>query len=140
LVADVGHRVDAAAPLATIVPDGAMLEAQLYLPTRAAGFVKPGHAVNLLHEAYPHQKFGIQKGVVLSVTRAAVSPRELPFPVGSEEPHYVVTVKLDRQTIKAYGREERLQAGGRLLADILVERRRLWKWMLSPLLTLTKFE
>jgi membrane fusion protein len=140
LAANVGQRVDPATPLATIVPDGATLEAQLYVPTRAAGFVKPGDHVNLLYEAYPYQKFGIQKGVVQSVTRAAVNARELPFPVTSDEPHYVVTVKLDRQTITAYGREERLQAGARLLADILVERRRLWEWMLSPLMTLTKIE
>jgi membrane fusion protein len=140
LAADVGHRVDPATPLATIVPEGATLEAHLYLPTRATGFVKQGDRVNLLYEAYPHQKFGIQKGMVASVTRAAVAPRELPFPVASDEPHYVVTVRLERQTISAYGREERLQPGARLQADILVERRRLWEWMLSPLLTLTKFE
>ncbi|MFC7398187.1 HlyD family secretion protein [Chelatococcus sp. GCM10030263] len=140
LAADIGQRVDPATPLATIVPDGATLQAQLYLPTRAAGFVKPGNRVNLFYEAYPYQKFGIQKGTVLSVTRAAVIPRELPFPVASDEPHYVVTVKLERQTITAYGREERPQAGARLLADILVERRRLWEWILSPLISLAKIE
>ena len=61
----------------TLVPAGARLEARLYGPSRAIGFVRPGQRVLLRYEAFPHQKFGQYEGVVRSVSRSTVGPAEL---------------------------------------------------------------
>ena len=61
----------------TLVPAGALLEARLYGPSRAIGFVRPGQRVLLRYDAYPHQKFGHYAGTVTAVSRATVSPGEL---------------------------------------------------------------
>ena len=56
---------------------------------------------------------------------------------GSTEPVYPMRVALDRQSITAYGANYGLQPGMRLEADILLEKRRLYEWVLDPLYSLT---
>ena len=48
-------------------------------------------------------------------------------------PYYRIVAELDRQTILAYGKELPLRPGMRLTADINVDRRSLFEWLLEPL-------
>ncbi|WP_230414564.1 HlyD family secretion protein, partial [Collimonas silvisoli] len=64
VIADAGQAVDGNRQLVSIVPAGATLRAELYAPSRAIGFVRPGDQVLIRYQAYPYQKFGHQKGVV----------------------------------------------------------------------------
>jgi membrane fusion protein len=82
--------------------------------------------------------------MVASVSRSAISPSDLPQPLsgltslhGGNEPLYRITVDLARQTARAYGESIPLQPGMQLDADVLIENRRLFEWMLDPLFTLT---
>lgn len=143
VVAEVGQAVDGRRPLLSIVPAGSQLEAQLYAPSRAVGFVHPGAKVLMRYQAYPYQKFGHARGTVVSVARTALPASEISslLPPGMEtqgsEPLYLITVALERQTIDAYGVAQPLQAGMLLEADVLQETRRLYEWVLEPLLSLT---
>ena len=56
VLAEPGQSVSPASALATMVPQGAVLQAQLYAPSSAVGFVQPGQAVRLRYEAFPYQK------------------------------------------------------------------------------------
>lgn len=67
----------------TLVPASAALEARLYGPSSAIGFVRPGQQVLLRYDAYPHQKFGRYAGTVTSVSRTTVSQGELAGVVGT---------------------------------------------------------
>ncbi|HAT31896.1 MAG TPA: secretion protein [Janthinobacterium sp.] len=140
VAAEVGQAVDSGRPLLSVVPAGATLQARLYAPSRAIGFIKPGDAVLLRYQAYPYQKFGHAKGVVLSVSRTAVASGELTA-IGNApaagEPQYGVTVALAAQTVRAYGKTQALQPGMLLDADILQETRHLYEWVLEPLYSLT---
>ena len=60
-----------------IVPAGEKLEAQLFGPSRAIGFIRAGQRVLLRYEAFPYQKFGQYEGVVAEVSRTAINPAEL---------------------------------------------------------------
>ena len=144
VVAEAGQTVDASRPLASIVPAGARLQARLYAPSRTIGFIKPGAAVLLRYQAYPYQKFGHARGVVATVSRAALPANELalignaaPGAAASGEPLYGITVALAAQTLTAYGQPQQLQAGMLLDADILQESRRLYEWVLEPLYSLS---
>ena len=53
------------------------------------------------------------------------------------EPLYRITAELDAQTITAYGEARPLQVGMQLQADIMQERRKLYEWVLEPLLTIS---
>lgn len=142
----VGGGVAAAEPLMTLVPAGARLEARLYGTSRAIGFVRPGQRVLLRYDAYPHEKFGRYAGTVVSVSRSTVSSAELGSLSGpgagglaaeAAEPVYRVTVALDAQTATAYGAAEPLQPGMTVQADVLIETRRVYQWVLDPLYALT---
>jgi membrane fusion protein len=142
--AAVGGSVTTSTPLLSIVPAGSQLQAQLFSPSRAIGFVRVGQRVLLRYEAFPYQKFGHYEGVVASASRSAVSSSELTqqlfgtLSVGTaNEPVYRITVTLQSQTATAYGEPVPLQPGMRLEADVVIESRRLIEWVLDPLYTLT---
>jgi membrane fusion protein len=129
--------------LAAIIPAGSQLEAELYVPSRSAGFLKPGMNVLLRYQGYPYQKFGQSRGTVREVSRTAMRPEELSLPGATlpagatAEPLYRVRVRLDRQTVAAYGVPQALKSGEILDASILLETRRLYEWVLEPLYTIT---
>lgn len=143
VVASVGSAADGSRPLVSIVPEGAVLQAHLFATSRAVGFVREGAAVRLRYQAYPYQKFGQASGQVLSVSRIALAANEI-FTLGNpssnnqnSEPFYRITVALDKQSILAYGQQQALQAGMLLDADIMLETRHLYEWVLEPLFSLT---
>lgn len=112
----------------TILPEGAALEAELFVPTRAIGFVKPGQRVRLLYDAFPYQKFGFFSGEITEVSKAVVD-----HPQASESV-FVVRVALDDQDIQASGETIPLQSGMSLSADLILEDRKIWEWAFDPLL------
>jgi membrane fusion protein len=144
LQAERGVRAGASVPLLSIVPSGSQLEAQLFGPSRAIGFLRPGQKVLLRYQAYPYQKFGHYEGTVKRISRSAMNPSEMPTQLSgltslfaSTEPVYRITVDLGEQTVTAYGQTVALQVGMQLEADVLIEERRLVEWILEPLFTLT---
>jgi membrane fusion protein len=143
VVAEVGQAVDGRRPLLSIVPAGSQLEAQLYAPSRAVGFVRPGAQVLMRYQAYPYQKFGHARGTVVSVARTALPGSEISslLAPGAEaqgsEPLYLISVALEQQSINAYGVAQPLQAGMLLEADVLQESRKLYEWVLEPLFSLS---
>jgi len=128
-----GERADPSLPLLTVGPNEAELIAELYLPTRAIAFVEPGDQVNLQYDAFPYQKFGIARGDVLRVSANALFPQELGVITQVPEPLYRVDVALAKQSMRAFGNETALQSGMELSADIVLEDRKLFEWLLEPL-------
>jgi len=125
--------------LASLLPAGSELEAELYAPSRAAGFLRPGMEVLLRYEAYPYQKFGQAHGRVREVSASAMRPDELALDGDeSAEPVYRVRVALDRQGIDAYGETRPLASGAAFDATVVLERRRLYEWVLEPLYSLSR--
>lgn len=142
VAAEVGQAVDVNRALVSIVPSGARLQAHLYVPSKAVGFVKPGDAVMLRYQAYPYQKFGHYRGTVATVSKTALPGNELSgignlSSSAANEPMYRVTVDLASQAVKAYGKRQPLQAGMLLDADVLQDTRRLYEWALEPLYSLS---
>jgi membrane fusion protein len=138
---EIGQVADVARPLLSILPIKAVLQARLFAPSRAIGFVRPGDKVWIRYQAYPYQKFGLHEGKVTAISTASVANSELAgfalpdLTVG--EPVYGITVDLLSQNVMAYGVAQPLQAGLRLDADILQETRRLYEWVLEPLYSIT---
>ena len=71
--------------LATILPKGSGLHAQLLVPSRAIGFVRPGQRVVLRYEAFPFQRFGQYGGSIVSVSRTVWAPGETLGPITTQK-------------------------------------------------------
>lgn len=129
-----GQALPPGATIAVIAPQGADLLAELYVPSRAAGFIKPGQEVKLMYQAFPYQKFGVGRAQVASVSRTVLGPGEISIPgLEFREPVFRVRARLSRQYVEAYGERVFLQPGMLLSADIVIDRRTLLEWLLDPL-------
>ena len=144
ILAEPGQTTGTARPLLSIVPNNALLQAELYSPSKSIGFIRVGDEVRIRYQAYPYQKFGQHDGIVKSISKASVSAVELANTVGEipgigldGERYYRIRVGLDKQHVLAYGEQRPLQTGMLLEADIMQETRHLYEWVLEPLYSLT---
>lgn len=133
ILAERGQTVSPGAPLLTVLPTGAVLHAQLLVPSRAIGFIKRDQTVALRYEAFPYQRFGSYHGRVTDIAKTLITATDTTLPVALNEPVYRVTVALDTQTIKAYDNAVPLQSGMLLAADVWLDRRRIIEWVFDPI-------
>jgi membrane fusion protein len=146
MTAELGQTMAANQPIASILPAGAQLEAEMYVPSRSIGFVKPGMRVLLRYQAYPYQKFGQYAATVREVAQSSLRPEELALPSAANggsgggsngEPVYRLRLTIDQQSIQAYGKALPLKSGMLVDASILLEQRRLYEWVLEPLFSIS---
>lgn len=131
-----GQMANNNTPLLAIIPKDAQMQAELFLPSRAIGFITPGQSVRIRFDAFPYRRFGIYEGTVSVISKHVLLPAELPIPLDLKEPVYRITVNLKSQHVVAYGKEFPLQAGMSLEADIILERQTLFSRILDPILSL----
>jgi membrane fusion protein len=117
-----------------IVPDGSPLQAELLIPTRAAGFVRVGEQVRFQYDAFPYQNFGAYTGRISELSHTVLTKSDAAGPIAPEEPVYKAVAVLDRPDVDANGRKMPLQAGMLLKAEVILDRRSLASWILDPLL------
>ncbi|WP_140637134.1 HlyD family secretion protein [Methylibium rhizosphaerae] len=132
LAVEAGQAVAIGQLLAVVLPVGSALEAELYAPSRAVGFIQPGAPVLVRYQAFPYQKFGQHQGVVREVAGVALRDGT----DAGNEPVYRVRVRLPLQEVLAYDRPQPLRPGMTLDASLLLERRKLYEWVLEPLYSL----
>jgi membrane fusion protein len=141
-----GQALSATAELATLLPQGATLEAELYLPSRAVGHLREGQAVQLRFEAYPYQKYGLFAGTLRGVSLSPVLGTErtaglAPPPEASAAggARYRARVAVDLAALRERtGNAAPLKPGMLLSASVALEHRSLVEWALAPLLGIGK--
>jgi membrane fusion protein len=136
VMAVAGQAVSPSSALASLVPAGSTLQAQLFAPSSAMGFVRPGQTVRLRLAAFPYQKYGHLNGQVLQVSNTPLAPNEVAMlttaaPAASAQGLFRITVVLQPDADEA---PLPLTAGMQLSADVLLEQRRLVEWLFEPLL------
>ena len=140
LVNEIGQRARPDAALVTVVPDGSSLEAHLYTPTRAAGFVHVGQEVRLMFDAFPFQKYGAGHGTVTDVSRVPADAGTIEPGLKIDEPVFRVRVRIDRVIAsnalnQTSGNQALyLRPGMTLGANLVMQRRALWEVFFDPLL------
>ncbi|MBC4015421.1 HlyD family efflux transporter periplasmic adaptor subunit [Siccirubricoccus deserti] len=135
LQASVGQLADPRRLQLQIVPGESALQAELFIPARAIGFVELGQRVRILYDAFPYQHYGTYRGRIVSVSQTILTGTDVAAPVTLTGPSYRAIVALERPDIDAYGKRIPLQPDMQLRADIILERRTLVDWILNPLLS-----
>lgn len=136
VIAKQGQKIDLNTPLLTLLPENSTLQAELFLPSRSIGFTEVGQPVLMRYEAFPYQRYGLANGTIAEISQTVINPQEVRLAVSVEEPVYRVKVSLDKQSIPANGKSIQLQPGMLLSADILLEKRSLFEWLLEPIYSL----
>jgi len=150
IVGHPGQVVSTGAPMLKIVPQPAIMHAELLAPSSAIGFINQSDRVLLRYSAFPYQKFGEYWGTVVTVSDAALTPEEVQSllagaqpskqglsggvsPAKQLGPFYRVIVQPDSQFVNVYGEQHKLPASMPVQAYALLDRRLLYQWILEPL-------
>ena len=150
IVGHPGQVVSTGAPMLKIVPQPAIMHAELLAPSSAIGFINQSDRVLLRYSAFPYQKFGEYWGTVVSVSDAALTPEEVQSLLAGAQPGkqglsggvspakqlgplYRVIVQPDSQFVNVYGEQHKLPASMPVQAYALLDRRLLYQWILEPL-------
>ncbi|WP_237057303.1 HlyD family efflux transporter periplasmic adaptor subunit [Microbulbifer sediminum] len=131
-----GEFVTSARPMMSVIPEESDLLAELFLPTRSAGFVKVGDTAKIRFDAFPYQRFGFLQAEIVQIDKALISKADANLPFQLSEPVYRLKARLDQQEIDAYGDSYPLKAGMLFEADIILDRRSLLDWFLNPIYSL----
>ena len=130
------HAGNTVAPqqlLATILPAGYALQAEVYVPSRAVGFVEPGQSVRLMYDAFPHYQFGAFPGWVDYVSDFVLLPGEIPATFDVREAVYKMSIDIDEQHVTTAVGDMSLRPGMLLAAEIVLEDRSFLDWLLQPI-------
>lgn len=136
LQANTGQMIDSNRPLVAILPVDDELKAHLFISTRSIGFISAGQSIRLRYDAFPYERFGLHHGTIEEVAKTILAPQDVEAPFQLNQPVYRVTAGLDSLTIQAFGDSFPLQAGMTLEADVLLDKRPLYQWLLKPLFSL----
>jgi membrane fusion protein len=134
-----GQAVGAGHLLMKFVPEGSEMQVEALVPSSAIGFVMPSQKVSLQFRAFPFQKFGVKAGKVRSISSSTLSPDELAVQYGIkglEESMYRVRIDGVPQHIVFNATQRPLMPGMLVDADIMVEQRRIYEWVLGPVYAL----
>lgn len=135
-----GSYYDNTKPLAFLMPSTSDLEARLLVPASAIGFLKNGDIVYLRYSAFPYQHFGQGRGRIYSISETSLAPSDIAMSTGSSanEPMYLVKVSLETSSVSSAGKVYPLKAGLILDADIMLEHRKIYEWMLLPFFAISE--
>ncbi len=116
---------DTSKPILKIVPDDA-LQAKVYLPNAAIGFVRLGQRADLSLDTFPASDYGRIPAVVSRIGSDALTPSELSQALGKpvEGLYFPAVLRLKSQALVLPNRAIPLQAGMSLTADIQLRERR----------------
>ncbi|MEN9387803.1 MAG: hypothetical protein RLZZ255_779 [Cyanobacteriota bacterium] len=116
---------DSARPLLKVVPQQ-QLQARVYLPNAAIGFVQPGQKALISLDSFPAADYGRIAAKVIAVGSDALPPDQQREVLGTEVRglYYPATLQLERQSLPAGRKAIPLTAGMSLTADLQLRERR----------------
>lgn len=124
-----GNTIRPGQLLATVMPEHSSLVADVYVPTRAVGMIRPGQPVRLRYDAFPPERFGVATGVVDSVDDFVLLPEDVPSSFRVGEATYRVRVRLDAPHVVDRRGRHALKPGMLLVADVVLESRSILEWL-----------
>lgn len=127
-----GQSVRDGVRVLALIPAGAVLEAELWATSRVVGQLAPGGKVALRYGAFPFQTFGHRYGRIRVISESALMPDEILALSGItvDEPSYRITVALDEPAPRHAGKVLHLRPNMAVDAELLLERRPLYRLLL----------
>ena len=108
------------------------LRAEAMVSNKDLAFVRPGQTAEINVLAYDRTKYGTVPATVKTIATDALPPDET-----SKEPHFPVSLKLNKQTLTSDGKTFPLQAGMAIAAELKLEKRSVLELFFSSFLHTT---
>lgn len=120
--------------IVNIVPEPMELQASFYVPTESSGFLSLGQKAILRYSAFPYEKFGVHKGILIFKSETVTFPDEAPFKSLITKPAYKVIVSIAEPYINHGEKKIYLKVGMSVESDLIVDERPILEWVLNPLI------
>ena len=130
--AHAGDRVAPGRPLLDILPKDAVLQARVFAPSAAVGFVEIGQAVRVYLDAFPYERYGAQQGKVVSISVSTLGTDEVAA-VQLAAPPFRIDVEFPDGFDLAPAQRAALRPGMTVSVDFVGTRGTLFDWALEPL-------
>jgi len=135
----VGAVVNAGTVLASLVPIGETLRAEVMVKNEDVGFTHVGQPVKIKLASYPFQKYGMLQGTVEHLAADATDAQKSQNNANAEDDSrttktatYKAVVKLDRQQLMQGASPLTISAGMQVVAEIKQGERTVMEYLLSP--------
>ncbi|WP_162249303.1 MULTISPECIES: HlyD family secretion protein [unclassified Rhizobacter] len=128
-----GATVDAGSVLISLSPLRAQYQAVILIPSRSMAFVKAGMPVYISYDAFPYQKFGMQKGELSEISGSVISAQNEVGPVRLLESSYKATVVMRGPLPMAYGEAVSIRPDMLIQANIVRDNRTIFEWIFDPI-------
>lgn len=126
-VQTVGQVIQPGALLMQIVPDNAVLVAEVRISTRDIGFIKVGQPVNLRVTSYDYSRFGVAKGTLKWVSATNMVDDK-------SQPYFRGLVELNSPFVGGVPGRNPLRPGMSVEAEILTGEKTLLTYLTKPLI------
>jgi membrane fusion protein len=112
----------------------------LFANSKAMGMLQPGQDLLVSYQAFPHEKYGLARGHIVSISSAPLTAVEIAQSLPGTDlqlsqadgPYFMVAVAMD-PVWDSSDRPLAYRAGMLIEANIAVERRRIYEWLIEPL-------
>lgn len=108
------------------------LRAEAMVSNKDLAFVRPGQTAEINVLAYDRTKYGTVPATVKTIATDALPPDET-----NKEPHFPVSLRLNKQTVTSDGKTFPLQAGMAIAAELKLEKRSVLELFFSSFLRST---
>jgi HlyD family secretion protein len=127
-----GSVVQGAEQMFTLVPLGAVLEAEVRIDALDIGYVKTGDLAHLKLDAFPFQKHGALDGSLRTISQDAFRRDGAAAP-GGLDAYYLSRVSFGDSKLQNMNEKMRLLPGMTVSAEIVVGKRSVMSYLLWPL-------
>ncbi|MFJ3075913.1 HlyD family type I secretion periplasmic adaptor subunit [Pseudomonas sp. NPDC087029] len=121
-----GGVVTPAQTLMVIVPSDQPIEVEVQIENKDIGFVQAGQAVEVKVETFTFTKYGVVPGVIQSISNDAVEDKQRGW-------MYNARIQLNESVLRVGGKDVPLTPGMTVRAELLINKRTVISYFLSPL-------
>ncbi|MFZ4077081.1 MAG: HlyD family secretion protein [Legionellaceae bacterium] len=133
VVSSRGQSTPSAKPLATLLPQGSFLLAELYVPARQVRFLRMNQRLAVRYDAYPYQQFGTGRAQVYEITQTVLTDALEDKFISVGEPYYKVRAYLDK-TIGVDSKQTNvLKFGMTFSAEMMGVKKTVMRWLFDLL-------
>lgn len=72
-----GRFVNAGDTILTVIPQGSVNQIVAFISPELIGEIKKGTKVALKYDSYPYQRFGVEHGVIIDISRVPLQPEDI---------------------------------------------------------------
>ncbi|WIV87505.1 HlyD family type I secretion periplasmic adaptor subunit [Proteus appendicitidis] len=121
-----GSSLQPSQQMMTIIPDNQHNIAEVNILNKDIGFIHVGQKAMIKIDAFPYTRYGTLEGNITNIAKDSIQHEQLGLV-------YPATIELNTQMIESNNQQYSLAPGMSLVAEIIIDKRRVIDYFLSPI-------